>query len=295
MRSLTHKLKQSVMAAGVLATCLTISTAVFLPASAKAAPATETYALICPTGTGTVASTGEVVCGKKMVVVAVGSKDSKDRYSSIVVTIDCRPHSTLAKTYKVGDKVSGFSCKGSTSPLVAGVPTTVGKGGSDCKAGPIYSTTDNKCIGNAKHCDPKTQVYDKVAGCITGSQATIQQAIQAASTSGDKGGPSPDPAFCAVNPNAEGCASNASAICDQNACDLVQKYVNPTLNILSVIFGLIAALSIIMGGIQYTTSAGDSQKTQAAKQRISRTIMAFMAYAFLYAFLQFLIPGGLFK
>jgi hypothetical protein len=82
--------------------------------------------------------------------------------------------------------------------------------------------------------------------------------------------------------------------CNASGCDLIGKYVNPLINVLSVIFGLIAVISIILGGIQYSTSEGDPQKASQAKNRIAGTIMAIFAYALLYGFLQFLIPGGLF-
>jgi hypothetical protein len=49
-----------------------------------------------------------------------------------------------------------------------------------------------------------------------------------------------------------------------------------------------------MGGIQYTTSTGDSSKVSAAKKRIYNAVIAFFAFLFTYAILQYLIPGGLF-
>jgi hypothetical protein len=76
---------------------------------------------------------------------------------------------------------------------------------------------------------------------------------------------------------------------------LVAKYINPAIEVLSISFGLIAVISIIMGGIQYSASGGDAQKVTAAKRRISLTLVAIVSYALLYAFLQFLIPGGLFN
>ena len=78
-------------------------------------------------------------------------------------------------------------------------------------------------------------------------------------------------------------------------CDLIAKYVNPGVNLLSVMFGLIAVISLIAGGIQYSSSGGDSQKVTQAKNRIANTLFAIVAYFFLYAFLQFLIPGGIFN
>jgi len=80
--------------------------------------------------------------------------------------------------------------------------------------------------------------------------------------------------------------------CSRSNCDLVATYVNPLINLLSVVFGLIAVASIIMGGIQFSASEGDPQKASRAKNRISNTIVAIFAYALLYGFLEFLVPGG---
>jgi len=83
--------------------------------------------------------------------------------------------------------------------------------------------------------------------------------------------------------------------CTSSKCDLISKYINPTINVLSVSFGLIAVISIILGAIQYSASEGDPQKSSAAKNRITNTIIAIVAYLLLYAFLQFLVPGGVFN
>ena len=90
-------------------------------------------------------------------------------------------------------------------------------------------------------------------------------------------------------------AADANAKCDRDGCDLVKAYINPFIKVLSGLIGLIAAISLIMGGIQYSAAAGDPQKITAAKDRISKTIIALVMYMFLFAFLQFLIPGGAFR
>ncbi len=87
-------------------------------------------------------------------------------------------------------------------------------------------------------------------------------------------------------------ADPASTGCTQNSCNLVKAYLTPAINLLSVLLALIAVISLIMAGIQYTASAGDPQKVSAAKARIRNTIIAIVAYIFLYAFIQFIIPGG---
>jgi hypothetical protein len=92
-----------------------------------------------------------------------------------------------------------------------------------------------------------------------------------------------------------GAVADPAIECDGDRCDFIAKYVNPAIAMLSVVFGLIVIASLIMGGIQYSASQGDPQKVTQAKQRIGNTILAFVVYIFLYAFLQFLVPGGIFR
>lgn len=94
----------------------------------------------------------------------------------------------------------------------------------------------------------------------------------------------------------DGVNSDPEAACSyDNHCDLIKKYINPTINLLTMVFGLIATGSLIFAGIQYSASEGDPTKAGQAKNRIANTIFAIIAYLFLYGFLQFLIPGGRFK
>jgi len=81
---------------------------------------------------------------------------------------------------------------------------------------------------------------------------------------------------------------------DSNNCNLVQKYINPIINkFLAPLTLLAVIIGIIWGGIQYATSAGDSQKTAAAKGKIQNALLGLVAFILLYAFLNWLVPGGL--
>lgn len=90
-------------------------------------------------------------------------------------------------------------------------------------------------------------------------------------------------------------STDKNACTGYNNCDLIQLYLNPLIDLLSAAFGLIAVISLIMGGIEYSSSEGDPQKSSKAKNRIAKTIVAIVAYFFLYAFLQFIVPGGVFN
>ncbi len=77
-------------------------------------------------------------------------------------------------------------------------------------------------------------------------------------------------------------------------CDLVSKYVNPIINkFLAPLAVLAVVIGIIWGAIEYIVAGGDAQKVAQGKARIQKAVFAFVALLFLYAFLNWLIPGGL--
>jgi hypothetical protein len=77
--------------------------------------------------------------------------------------------------------------------------------------------------------------------------------------------------------------------------------LNPVIDIMFAIFrflsagvGLVVIGSIIVAGIQYATSAGNPQATQAAIKRISSSVVALLLFMFMFTLANFLVPGGLF-
>lgn len=64
---------------------------------------------------------------------------------------------------------------------------------------------------------------------------------------------------------------------------------------LSIGVGVAVVISIIVAGIQYSASEGNPETTQRAKQRIQNAIIGLILYIFIFAIIQFLVPGGLFS
>jgi hypothetical protein len=64
------------------------------------------------------------------------------------------------------------------------------------------------------------------------------------------------------------------------------------IRVLSVGVGLVVVGSIIVAGIQYTTSRGDPKATAAAETRIKSSVVALLIYIFGYAILNYIIPAG---
>lgn len=74
----------------------------------------------------------------------------------------------------------------------------------------------------------------------------------------------------------------------------IQGYMQDGINLLTGLAGLAITASVIIGGIQYSTSGGNPQAASAAKKRISNAFLALLALVFLYTFLQWIVPGGVF-
>ena len=74
----------------------------------------------------------------------------------------------------------------------------------------------------------------------------------------------------------------------------IVKDLQLIINFLSAGVGLVVIIMIIVGGIQYSMAGDNAQAITAAKQRITNALIALVAFIFIFAFLQWLIPGGLF-
>ena len=93
-------------------------------------------------------------------------------------------------------------------------------------------------------------------------------------------------------------ASAASVkVCDAagDPCSkFLDKYINPFILLLTAVVGVLAVISIIVAGIQYSSAGDDPSAVNRAKNRIFQTVIGLLAYLFLFAFLNYIVPGGLF-
>lgn len=92
---------------------------------------------------------------------------------------------------------------------------------------------------------------------------------------------------CNTSDSCSGDISNTQAM----NC-IFQRYINPAISLLSALVGILVVVTIIRGGLMYTSSAGDPSKAAAGKQHIINALIGLAAYLMLYVFLQFIIPGG---
>ncbi len=76
--------------------------------------------------------------------------------------------------------------------------------------------------------------------------------------------------------------------------------VNPIVDMMFAFFrflsagaGIVIIGSIVVAGIQYTTSRGNPQATEASIKRVTSSVIALLLYLFIFAIANYLIPGGM--
>jgi hypothetical protein len=71
--------------------------------------------------------------------------------------------------------------------------------------------------------------------------------------------------------------------------------IQQIVDFLSAGVAIIVVGVILVGGIQYIIAGGNATAVTAARKRIANGVIALAAFLFMFAFLQWLIPGGVFK
>lgn len=86
------------------------------------------------------------------------------------------------------------------------------------------------------------------------------------------------------------CANGASdTVCKASGEANVGELVKNIINILLMIAGIIAVIMIIIGGIRYATSNGDSNSVTAAKNTIMYAVVGLVIAIFAYAIVNFVL------
>ena len=86
-------------------------------------------------------------------------------------------------------------------------------------------------------------------------------------------------------------STNLNATLKQNP---IIRDLQTIVNFLSAGVGVVVVGVIILGGIQYAAAGDKAEAVSAAKKRIINGLIALVAFLLTFAFLQWLIPGGVF-
>lgn len=84
--------------------------------------------------------------------------------------------------------------------------------------------------------------------------------------------------------------NNETGLCNKNP---IVRNLNNIVRVLSALVGVVVVGNIILGGIQFAIAGDKADAVSAAKQRVVNGLIALVAFLFIFAFLQWLIPGGI--
>ncbi len=74
----------------------------------------------------------------------------------------------------------------------------------------------------------------------------------------------------------------------------IQDLAYALIRFMSAGVGIVVVASIVLAGIQYSTSEGNPEATQSAKNRIRDAMLGLLLYIFAFSLIQYLVPGGVF-
>jgi hypothetical protein len=149
---------------------------------------------------------------------------------------------------------------------------------------PPYSFPDGNCF--AVELVPSGTYVNQLAwieqsDCTTNNAYSVSNVIA-------EGYPSlPDltETSAASSPNPNNCSATHDCI--------VGGYIDPIIRFLNIAVGIVAVIAIVLGGIQYSASRDNPEAVKSARKHILNALLGLVCYFLLYAFLNFIIPGGI--
>ena len=88
-------------------------------------------------------------------------------------------------------------------------------------------------------------------------------------------------------------ASSSDAICGATGQGEFEAIMTNIINTILIVLGMIAVIMIIVGGIRYTTSNGDSSQIQSAKNTIMYAVIGLVVAILSFAIVNFVIGAFL--
>ena len=96
-----------------------------------------------------------------------------------------------------------------------------------------------------------------------------------------------------TNPNCTNSSQAGIQKCFKN--NAIVKDLNDIVDVLSAGVGVVVIGTIITGAIQYIMAGDKSESVAKARQRITNGVLALVLYLVIFAFLQWIVPGGVFN
>ena len=99
-----------------------------------------------------------------------------------------------------------------------------------------------------------------------------------------------------------GCDGVKTSVLGENGCvegtgdgSAIFSVLNVVLTVLTYGVGIAGTIGIVIVGIQYITAKDNAAQMAAAKTRLIAIVVGLAAYAVMWGFLQWLLPGGIFS
>ncbi len=91
--------------------------------------------------------------------------------------------------------------------------------------------------------------------------------------------------------NTGACLNTTTSTCDENgdAKTQVNKIIATTINIFSLVVGVVSVIMIIIGGLKYITSSGDSANVTGAKNTILYAIIGLVVVVLAQVIVRFVL------
>ena len=81
--------------------------------------------------------------------------------------------------------------------------------------------------------------------------------------------------------------------CGETAENGIDSLLLLAVRVLVILIGVLGVIGVVISGIQYMTARDDPAQMTKAKNRIIHIAIGLVAYAVMWAFLQWLLPGGI--
>jgi hypothetical protein len=107
--------------------------------------------------------------------------------------------------------------------------------------------------------------------------------------------PAGEPLTPTQEKSCQSCNGQASSETDCIANNALVKDIQQIVNVLSAGVGIVIVGAIIFAGIQYSFAGDNSAMVTKAKHRILNAVIALIIFMLLFAFIQWLVPGGVFS
>jgi hypothetical protein len=171
-------------------------------------------------------------------------------------------------------------------PSAAFASISIENGGTDTNAGTTGNSTSDDSSDASSDSDtfktePSTASKPQYQ-CGVGSSA-----VQTSINLGCKGNACNSNNQKLYKPNSSYCTDTSNSLGSDSITDMTFAIIK----FLSDGVGLVIIASMVVAGIQFTSSRGDPQATATAIKRIQSNVLALFIFFFAYAILNYLVPG----